>query len=260
MNRLQRLTRTLLAATLALAILGSGAARPAGATATDNFIISVYDDFLLDTPTDAELTWWTAVLGSNSRTSMVDSILDSRDFKVMWLLGVRHYYIGAASVSDSTFSSDLTALEANDDFVTSEVSVLAGTEFFSVSGGTNGGYIDALYQKVLLREPTATDRAYWVGQLDTAARTRSNVARYFIRTQESARRRVGGPSAATSCATTVLDDEASLASGSYCIVLDRMADSGGLSYWASHLTASSSQLPQLWASLAGSTEYFNNAQ
>jgi hypothetical protein len=38
-----------------------------------------------------------------------------------------------------------------------------------------------------------------------------------------------------------------------------MADSGGATYWSGVL-AGTDQLPSLWASLAGSTEYFTNAQ
>ena len=42
-------------------------------------------------------------------------------------------------------------------------------------------------------------------------------------------------------------------------MLKRPADPGGLTFWRDHL-AQTGQLPTLWGQLAGSTEYFNNAQ
>jgi hypothetical protein len=59
----------------------------------------------------------------------------------------------------------------------SETTMLAGlyesNEFFSKSGGTNTGFVNALYQKVLGRSPSASERSDWVAKLNAGATRRS---------------------------------------------------------------------------------------
>jgi hypothetical protein len=249
-----------MAALVVAPVVGLGAEPASALTPNENFIVAVHEDFLQRGPSYNELTWWSAYIGGGgTRASMVANVLDSSEFKQLWLTGVRQYYLGEVDFEDPQFATDLSNLVSTDDFVASEVAVLASTRYFNYSGGTNTAYVESLYQHVLLRPSDSGGLTYWVGRLNAATATRASVAAHFIRTTEGATRRVAGASGATSCATTVLVDEASLAAGSYCLILDRMADSGGTTYWVGQLTGTN-QLPSLWASLAGSTEYFNNAQ
>lgn len=230
--------------------------RPAAAlTNNEKFVWAVYEDFLLREPEVDEVTWWSAYLSSHSRSSMVASVLDLEQFKGSWVIGASIYYLGEIDPNALAISD---ALETSDDFVASEVALLAGSTYFANKGGTNTSFVENLYYDALLRAVDAPSLSYWVGRLDAATATRASVASSIIRSTESAQRRVGGASGMTTCTTTTLSDATALAAGSYCIVLDRMADSGGISYWSGQLAASD-QLPSLWASLAGSTEYYNNA-
>jgi hypothetical protein len=232
-------------------------APPAGAlTGTEKFIYAVYEDFLFVEPDADQLTWWTVYLGSSSRASMVSSLLNSSDFQGLWVIGASEYYLGQL---DSTYDTVVSNLVSSDDFVASEVALVSGAEYFANAGSTNTGYVTALYQDVLLRNGSSGDISYWAGQITAGTRTRAWVANYFIRTTESANRRVGGTAGMTTCSATELSDIAAIAAGTYCIVLDRIAGSGEISYWAGQLTATD-QLPALWASVAGSTEYYNAAQ
>lgn len=250
----------LMALSAVLGVVVGGVGQPAGAlTPTERFVAQVHEDFLLRPPSSAELTLWTTYLGSASRASMVAALLDGNEFKTLWAVGVRYYYLSEVDLEDPQFASDVAALGSSDDFVASEVAVLARARYYDLSGGTNTSFMTALYDDVLFRPPDPSGLSYWVGRLNAGTSTRTSVATYFIRSGEAAGRRVAGPAGATTCAATVLEDVAALRSGSYCLVLDRMADPSGASYWTGQLSASG-QLPGLWASLAGSAEYYDNAQ
>lgn len=243
-------------ALLAVATVQVGLSRPAASlTNNEKFIWAVHTDFFLRSPSADEVTWWTAYLGSGTRAGMLESILDSSEFKDFWVVGMSLRYLDEIDPGSFTM---LDALEISDDFVATEVTLLAGATYFNSSGGTNTTYVQALYPDVLQRPVDATALSYWVGRLNAGTSTRSSVANYVIRSNESAQRRIGGSAGMTSCPTTELEDPMWLAAGSYCIVLDRVADSGGLSYWTTQLSGTD-QLPSLWSSLARSTEYFNNA-
>ncbi|HEV7721581.1 MAG TPA: DUF4214 domain-containing protein [Iamia sp.] len=245
-----------------VAITGGLLAQPAAAlTPTENFTTAVYQDFILRDPTSSELTWWSAYIGGGgTRSGMVSSILNDDEFATLWSYGVRLYYLETVDTADPTLPTDIANLQTSDDFVAAEVSVLAGSEFFTDAGATNTGFVEGVYDEVLLRAADSGGLAYWVSQLDLGLKTRSQVARSFIRTTEAASRRVAGLSGATSCSATTLEDVVDLSAGSYCIVLDRMADPPDAAYWTPYLTGASSQLTALWTSLAASTEYYNNAQ
>lgn len=228
-------------------------------TSDEYFIEAVYRDFLLRYPTSSESAWWSSYLTANSNTSFVQSVLGDSEFELLWIIGVRYRYLGSVQAEDPQFDTDLSNLASSGDFVDAEVALLASSAYFSLKGGTNTTYVEAIYNDVLLRASDLTGRSYWVGRLNAGTATRAQLAETFIRTTEAANRRVGGPSGATSCATTSLEDVASISAGAYCLVLDRLALSSDITYWSGQLS-STAQLPSLWASLAGSAEYYNNSQ
>lgn len=51
-------------------------------------------------------------------------------------------------------------------------------EFRALSGGTDAGIVDRLYDRLLRRAPTAADRSYWVGQIQTRG-VRATVIKMF---------------------------------------------------------------------------------
>ncbi|HEV7720713.1 MAG TPA: DUF4214 domain-containing protein [Iamia sp.] len=232
-------------------------APPAGAlTNNEKFTTAVYDDFLLREPTASELTWWSAYLQSGTRGSMLTSILNDTEFENLWVLGASLYYLGT---TDSTFGTVVSNLNTSGNFVASEVALIAGTTYFDDNGGTNESFVEAVYLHTLLRPALSSDVTYWAGRLNAATATRPFVAASILRSSESATARVAGTPGQNPCLATSLESQGSLAAGSYCIVLDRLADSGGLTYWSQQLTGSG-QLPTLWISLASSAEYYTNAQ
>jgi hypothetical protein len=243
---------------LSLGVLGAGA--PAGAaTPNEKFVTKVYEDFLFRAPTSAELTWWTAYLAGGSRTAFVTQTLATAEFRQAWTHGVFAFYLAEYDVDTAPFTTVLSNVTSSGDYVASEVAVIAGAAYFQRAGSTNAGYVETLYEDVLRRPVDGPSLTYWTDRIDNGTWTRSKLANYVIRSTESVNLRIGGLAGSTECQATELVDEQALTAGTYCIVLDRMADAAGIAYWAPRL-ASTDQLPSAWATFAGTTEYFNLAQ
>lgn len=253
----RHLTRVICVASALLVCAVSSAPPAAALTGNEKFTMAVYEDFLLRAPTSSELGWWSGFLnGGGTRTAMAANVLGDDEFKTIWVLGASQYYLGGTNSQLGTVTANLLS---SGDFVASEVALLAGSTYYSQNGSSSSGYVTALYQDVLLRNGSSSEITYWVAQITSGTRTRAWVARYFIRSGESGDRRVGGTAGMTTCSSTVLTDTAAITAGTYCLVLDRLAGSGEISYWSGQL-AGPAQLPSLWSSVAGSTEYYNNAQ
>jgi hypothetical protein len=248
-----------LAAVLSVAVLSGAPPAAHATTPNEYFTARVYQDYMFRPPTADEYTWWNAYLVSGSRQTMVTSILEGDAFQYFWIAGVHSYYLGYFDSMHGDVAPQVSALASSNDYVATEVSVLSSGRYFTSVGATNTLFVTELFRDVLLREPDPAGLSYWVGRLNAATSTRAQVATTLIRSSEGAARRVNGTAGQPSCSATVLADEVSLAAGSYCIVHDRLADSSGYNYWTGQLTGSG-QLPGLWASLSGSTEYFNGAQ
>lgn len=250
------------AAIILAALLAAVSSTPTAAwatTATDTkFIQRVYSDFLLRPPTNDEVTWWLAYLPSGSRLTMVNSVIQSSDFATLWVTGVNLLYNGELPVSGEE-TAEINAVTTSGDYLNTEATVLGGADYFDGTGGTNASFLTELYLAVLHRDEDPSGGAYYLGQLNSGAKTRKQVATALIHSTEASTRRVAGPAGATACDLTTLDGYTAPESGSYCIVLDRLADPSGQSYWVGQLSGSA-QLPSLWASLAASTEYYNLAQ
>lgn len=222
-------------------------------TANEKFVTQVYQDFLLRDPSSAELAWGAAALGSQTRSAYVGSVLYAAPFRELWI-NYSYTRYGGRLPTSTEMSTASSALQTSGDYLAVELDLLASTDYFNRADATNGGYVDALYENLLWREADASSYDFWVNELDTAARTRRQVASWIIRSTESAGIRVAGIPGEAACLTIILGQVDDLSSESYCLILDRMADSSGATYWAGQLAATA-QLPSLWISLASSTEY-----
>ncbi len=113
--------------------------------------------------------------------------------------------------------------------------LFGSNEYFTKAGGTNGAYLDHVYQDVLGRVPDAAGRAYWVAKLDGGA-DRGSVALQFINTSEFRH--------------VVIDDQ-------FLRFLDRKATPSEVTTWTTTLATSPTGEQDLIASLAASTAYFD---
>lgn len=109
-------------------------------------------------------------------------------------------------------------------------------EYFSDNGGTNRGYIEALYLDLLGRAADAEGRDHWASQLDARRITRQRVASEFYASIESRVDRVDAL---------------------FSQILGRPADRQGRSYWTEQLLTLGDVSLAAW--LAASEEYYRNA-
>jgi len=115
-----------------------------------------------------------------------------------------------------------------------EANLLGSAEFFQDAGGTNAGFVAALYQDVLTRPADVAGAAAWQAALDRG-QTRASVAAGYLQSNE-----------AETLALEAL----------YQQYLHRPADQGGLSVFLSALQHGATQ-EQITADILGSAEYFN---
>ncbi|MEJ7585900.1 MAG: DUF4214 domain-containing protein [Acidimicrobiales bacterium] len=120
---------------------------------------------------------------------------------------------------------------------TVEASILASGEYYTAAGGTNPGFVDALYDDVLGRPADASGRAAFVAQL-AGGRSRAQVASSMVASREGRSVQV---------------------KARYLEYLRRPVDSIAHTYWRDRLHAGTS-IEALIISLVSSNEYFVKTQ
>lgn len=244
---------------LVLGALVLGSTSAAGAQESDptrvqRFIMRVHGDFLVRQPSAAELVWWEAYLTGNTRGAFLNQILTSSEFDTLYVAHTYQEYLDRLPTSGEA-SAALSALTSSNNYLATEVTVLGSADYYSAAGGTNTAFLQALYPDLMGRAPDSGGLTYWLNRLATGT-TRNQVVVNFARSSEGTGYRVAGRNNLTECEATSLADIDARQSGSYCLVLDRMADSGGKAYWMTQMQGTG-QMPTLWANLAASAEYWN---
>ncbi|HEV3343589.1 MAG TPA: DUF4214 domain-containing protein, partial [Pirellulales bacterium] len=117
-----------------------------------------------------------------------------------------------------------------------EAGFIGSDEFFMTQGGgTNSGWVDALYQKLLGRPADAAGKAFWLTQL-AAGESRAQVAFGFTSSVEREQQRV---------------------TADYQTFLGRQPDPAGLNFWVSQFAAGRLTNEDVVAGFLASDEYFN---
>lgn len=112
---------------------------------------------------------------------------------------------------------------------------LSSPEAYWRDGGTDAGFVDSLYHKVLNRAPDAAGDPFWLAQLKAGA------SKYQV----------------AYCFAASLEHQALLVTADYENLLGRAPTTADLAYWVPRLAASASDAG-LVASLIGSPEYYNS--
>jgi len=117
-------------------------------------------------------------------------------------------------------------------------SIFGSDEYFQTrGGGTNDGFLTALFSDELNRAPSSQALAFF-GQLLAEGQTRTQVANLVV----------GSPEA-----------EQDQVSAFYQAYLLRPADPGGLAYWTNILQAFGNRYSLVQAGILASTEYYDRA-
>lgn len=207
-------------------------------TPNERFISQVYLDFL-ERPVDASgLAYWDAQLAAGeSRQDVVYSIEQTSEFANVTVEGLYQRYLHRAAdpVGLSNFSNQLLQGDTIEQISAS----IAGSQEFYVTqgGGTNAGFLNALYEDALGRPIDPFALSWWQFNMALGA-SPTQVARVVLSTPEYRR---------------------DVVQEAYRDLLGREADPLAVVHWVTVLTFGGTD-QYVYSRIAGSQEYFDKAQ
>lgn len=204
---------------------------------TERYIAQTYADLLNRQPEPAGLQYWTGELGRGTpRTAVSYALAISSEHRERFVDALFQDYLNrsAERAGRDSFVSDLSRGATMNQI---RASILGSQEYSVRFGrGTVDGYITALYQEVLNRQPDAQGRAFWSGELARGV-SKPTMASALLSSQEALRR---------------------LVDARFQQLLRRSVDTGGRDYWVSLLQRGFRE-ERLIAELIGSDEYYRAA-
>ncbi len=140
--------------------------------ATRSFVTAAYTDMPRRTPSRAESGYWTTEIAAKGHCRS----------RLIGLLAQDAGYLGG--LIDDAYQQTLDRLptagprterlgrllDGTDTSTDLFVSLLSSGEFLANAGGTDSGFVTALYARLLGATPSAGDLAYWVGRTGTHGR------------------------------------------------------------------------------------------
>lgn len=204
-----------------------------GGTGDQQFVANVYNDFLQRTVEAAGLTYWSARLDAGlSRTQFVAAIEASAEYRQNEVTSLFERYLHrAAEPAALNAGSQLLADGGN---VEQLAEIIASSdEYFALHGGTNDGFLSALFQDALQRPIDPATLALFEQDLAAGA-TRLQIAEIVFSSHEY---------------------HADVVQNAYTQLLGRTTDAAGAAYWAGLLDNGLTD-EQLFAAIAASNEYF----
>ena len=204
-------------------------------TPTERWVNEVFHDLLGRQAEAGALTYWGGIAAAGGdRQQIIAQIQNSDEYRLDQTQALfQHYLHRAADPGAQTFGA---AFLASGHTVEQLADVLIGSsEYFHVrGGGTNDGFIDALFADALGRPADPGARHFFDAALASGATT-GQVALAILSSGEYFDR--------------VVEDV-------YLRLVERPADAGGLNYWANQL-AHGARDEQITSGIAASGEYFN---
>src|SRR5205807_8399918 len=148
------------------------------------FVTRLYQDLLHRPPETAGLVGFiTALDEGQSHLQVAQSIMASHEYQAVEVQGLYHTLLhrnadaGGLAGFTSLLASGATVAQVED-------ILLASPEYFQVAGGTNAGFVEALYSDLLHRQADEAGAAVWQAELSNG-RSRDQVAAGFLNTQEA---------------------------------------------------------------------------
>jgi hypothetical protein len=228
-------------------------------TANENFIARVYLDLLGRSPDATGLATWSSKLDQGvSAHDVVLAIAQSTEYRTLQVESFYHRFLNRTADPDG-LNANLAFLQNGGQPATVSIMALTGSnlnnsashegssqqlaasmlgspEYFQKSGGTNDGFLNALYTDVLGRTIDPTGRAGW-DQMLAAGASRQDIASLVLLSAESLQGQV---------------------EQHYEYLLFRPADAAGLATMTALLGSAGDEA--VVAAIAGLSEFFQLAQ
>lgn len=199
--------------------------------AAGSVVKAMYADLLLRDVDASGLQSWSAMLASGAaQPALVASLTSSDEYLQLRVRQAYEEVLGRAPEPGGVawWVQEIRAGHATADDVKRRF--YDSLEYFNLSGGTSVGYVNRLYVTAFERSASASESAYWAGQIPVIGR--GAVVDGIWLSFEAAKYRAGKY---------------------YQTFLKRAADQGGQEYWARVLLASGEGAVRI--GIAGSAEY-----
>ncbi len=203
------------------------------------FVLKLYRDLLGREADSSGFAFWTSYLDqSGTRKQMIGAFQTTAESRNMEVNAVYNSILHRdADDGGRTFFANF--LQRGGTVEQVERALAGSDEYFQKrGGGTNNGFLDALYQDLFNRTSDADGRNYWGGLLQASILNRAQVASMIVSSSEAFKFRV---------------------SATYEKYLSRPADSDGRDFWAGLVQQGILRDAQLVAILCATDEYFARA-
>lgn len=218
---------------------------PATSAQDQVFVQHLYEDLLGRDPVVGDDQPWLNLLASGtSQATVAQAILESPEHLHRLVNSMYQQLLGrTAETQGLNFWTNLLTHGSDESTVRAEIA--ASDEFFNRAGGTNDGFLTALYQDLLGRVGDAPSVALWQSQLAGGA-SRNDIAQGFVKSSEFHTMLVNDPPSSATVA------------GWYQTYFHRDADQAGASFFAGQLDHGTS-LEKVQLEMLGSDEYLARA-
>ncbi len=201
-------------------------------TPASRYITSTYQLFTGRPATTGEIATWSPTVQAGNRYPLTSALAVSDGWAGYEIDQLYQIVLGRGA-DPSGRAYWVSQVAAGVRLETIATFYYGGPEYYSANGNTPAGYVTALYQDILHRQPDQSGLNFWVGMLNSGALDRYGVAASFYASIESRRDRVNRL---------------------YQRILGRGPDAGGWDYWAGQLLTTGDV--SLAVLLAGSDEYY----
>jgi len=201
-------------------------------TPASRYITSTYQLFVGRPATTAEVSTWSPTVQAGNRYPLTSALAVSDGWAGYEIDQLYQIVLGRGA-DPSGRAYWVSQVAAGVRLETIATFYYGGPEYYSANGSTPAGYVTALYEDILRRQPDQSGLNFWVGMLNSGALDRYGVAASFYASIESRRDRVNRL---------------------YLRILGRGPDPGGWDYWAGQLLTTGDVA--LAVLLAGSDEYY----
>ena len=164
------------------------------------FVIAAYSDVLGRTPAESEISYWVGRISSGmSRNTMANAFNNSDEYRINKISEAYNRALrrdpepaGLSYWLDSLRKGPLSPENVYSTFLTSD-------EMYNVQGGgTDAGYVTAMYRDLLGREPEVEGLVYWTSRLGRGESRKSisegiwfSAEKYYVRVSEAYRQLLG---------------------------------------------------------------------
>jgi hypothetical protein len=156
-----------------------------GLSANQAFVTAAYNDLLQRAPDAAGLAGWTSLLDSGQATTMqvALSIVNSLEFRIDAVQNAYQTFLHRAA-DPGGLNAFVNFLATGGNIKLVDSIIIGSQEYFQVrAGGTNAGFLQALYQDVLHRAPDAFGLQAFTAALDAGV-SRQQVALLVLSSPE----------------------------------------------------------------------------